>query len=536
MFGGTEPARAGPATVVGGTRELPFGLALLVAACASTTPGAPGLADPPTSVTPTPNYADVCAPVGADTTTTCLRITLEAVDAARAAEGVRPMLLPADFARLTVPEQLFVAVDRERVDRGLAPFLGLVGSLDTDAQQGAQSARLPPRPSSSFVSTGTEWIGEVDNGLDADFQWTYDDGPDSGVSGCTRRLTAGCWADREIVLGRFPAHLGHLVMGAAFDPRGDTSPGDLGGSSLAAALAVDTARRPGYVYTWRQALTDMSRAPLRPLRAVPASESATGIPDPAHNVAAVPDYTAVCADTGLDDSTPCTEAALAAINHAHALEGVRPMVLPASFTTLTVPQQLFVAVDLERVDRGLPPFLGLTTGLDENSAARRRRCQRSSPIPARRTTWTTRNGPGGPPTRSMRCTAGCTTTASTAATSTASTAAPRVAGGTAKGSSTISARVPTWRWAPLSTRAVTPITAMRAGPLWRSPLPWPPRRRALPPLHLGASGGGAAGRGPLTRSAALPAGAPASPTRVPWRRGAHLGCAIPARTSRGGRV
>ena len=34
------------------------------------------------------------------------------------------MVLPADFARLTVPEQLFVAIDRERVDRGLAPFTG----------------------------------------------------------------------------------------------------------------------------------------------------------------------------------------------------------------------------------------------------------------------------------------------------------------------------------------------------------------------------------------------------------------------------
>ena len=223
MCGGDDLHDSGPARrprwlVPSGALVLSLGLALLVAACTTSNPGTQGLADPTTSVTPKPDYADVCAPVGADTTTTCLRITLGAIDAARAAEGLRPMLLPADFARLTVPEQLFVAIDRERVDRGLAPFTGLVASLDTDAQRGARAAQLPSRPGSDFASTATEWIGEIDNGLDADFQWVYDDGPDSGVVDCSCGQDSGCWADRKIVLGRFPAHSGHLVMGAAYDP------------------------------------------------------------------------------------------------------------------------------------------------------------------------------------------------------------------------------------------------------------------------------------------------------------------------------
>ena len=95
-----------------------------------------GLADPARSVSPVPDYPDACAPVGVDTSSPCLRITLDAIDAARAEEGLRPMVLPADFPRLTVPEQLFVAVDRERVDRGLAPFTGLTTALDADAQKG----------------------------------------------------------------------------------------------------------------------------------------------------------------------------------------------------------------------------------------------------------------------------------------------------------------------------------------------------------------------------------------------------------------
>ena len=339
-------------------------LALLLTGCTSGSQTGNGLTDPAHSVRPAPDYTRACAPVGVDTSGPCLRITLDAIDVARAEEGLRPMALPADFARLTVPEQLFVAVDRERVDRGLAPFAGLSTALDAGAQRGADAARLPPRPGTAFDSVSTEWIGDVDNGLDVDFQWVYNDGPHSGVPGCSANQTSGCWADRRIVLNRFGAR--HLVMGAAFDPTGDISRQDRAGSSLAATLA-SSSHGTRYAYTWKQALAAMSAGTLRPMRAIPTSESDTGIPDPGHNVAPVPDYTRVCADGGLDNSAACIGAALAAINHAHALEGVRPMVLPPGFARLSVPDQFFVAVNLERVDRGLPAFGGLTTALDRNA-------------------------------------------------------------------------------------------------------------------------------------------------------------------------
>ncbi len=341
-------------------------LGLVLTGCASQVASRPSsLANPNGSVPPTPDYPNICAPVGADTSSFCLRLTLAAIDAARADEHVRPMRLPSDLAQLTVPEQLFVAIDRERVDRGLAPFPGLSVALDRDAAKGAASAQLPPRPGRAYSSVDTEWIGDVANGLDADYQWMYDDGPDSGVPGCSGGQTSGCWGDRDIVLGRFGAE--HLVIGAAFDPSGDTSPGDRGGSSLAATLAISSLAAGPYAYTWKEALAAMSAGTLRPLRSVPASESDTGIPDPAGNVAPVPDYTQVCAGNGIDDSAKCIDAILAAINRAHALEGVRPMVLPADFAELSVPDQLFVAVNLERVDRGLPAFGGLTTTLNRNA-------------------------------------------------------------------------------------------------------------------------------------------------------------------------
>ena len=182
-----------------------------------------GLADPSHSVSPVPDYPDACAPVGADTSDICLRITLDAIDAARAKEGVRPMALPVRLRTADRSRAALRRVDRERVDRGLAPFTGLTTALDADARRGADAARLPPRPGPAYGSVTTEWIGDVDNGLDADFQWLYDDGPNSGVPGCSGHQTSGCWADRQIVLNRFGAR--HLVMGAAFDPTSATSSG-----------------------------------------------------------------------------------------------------------------------------------------------------------------------------------------------------------------------------------------------------------------------------------------------------------------------
>ena len=339
--------------------------ALALAACSSSPSNAgSGLTNPGQSMLPAPNYADSCAPVGGDSSSTCLRLTLDAIDRARAAEGLGPMVLPADFAQLSVPEQLFVALNRERVDRGLAPFAGLTAALDANAQKGAGTAALPPGPGHDYAAVSAEWIGAVDNGLDADYQWMYDDGPNSGVPDCSTTQTSGCWADRQIVLQRFGSR--DLVMGAAFDANGDISSGDKGGSSLAATLAVDTHPGP-YVYSWRDALDATERGTLRPLRTVPASESNAGVADPAGNVQPDPDYTRICSGNGVDNSPSCIDAALAAINHAHELEGIRPMVLPTGFAQLSIPDQLFVAVNLERVDRGLPPFSGLTAGLNTNA-------------------------------------------------------------------------------------------------------------------------------------------------------------------------
>lgn len=335
-----------------------------LAACGGQTMSASHIADPPRSVPPRPDYAQACAPSGPDFSLPCTQVVLQAIDNARAREHVPPMLLALDFPQLTVPEQLFVVLNRERVDRGLAPFQDLTTALDDIAAVGATAGRLPSDPGKAYANPDAEWIGDVDNALDADYEWMYDDGPGS-APGCSKPGQVPCWDDRHIILDNF-GHGPSPVLGAAFDPTGDHTAGDVGGTSLAAVMAA--AANPGpVVYTWAQALADGGAGSIQPADALPANASATHIPDPPSTEPASPDYTRVCAPKGLDSSPACIEGILQAFNHARAAEGVKPMVLPAGFGNLSVPQQIFVAINLERVDRGLPPFVGLTAALNRDA-------------------------------------------------------------------------------------------------------------------------------------------------------------------------
>jgi hypothetical protein len=326
---------------------------------------APAVPDPARTVPAQPDYNQACAPSGLDSSDTCIEVTLQAIDNARAAEGVKAMVLPSDFPRLSVAQQVFVAVNAERADRGLPAFGALSAALNAIADQGARTARLPPDPGSAYVAADTEWIGAIANGLDADYEWVYDDGPGSGVPACASTTGAGCWADRHNILDTFGT-VGTLVMGAALDPTGDTGK-DTGGPSLAVELAAVRGAPGATAYTWAQAQADTAAGTLRPRSAPPTNQSATGVPEPPRSLAPKPDFTTVCAPTGLDSSSPCVASVLEAVNAARSAEGVKPMALSAGFASLTVPEQLLVAVNLERVDRGLAPFAGLTDALDRNA-------------------------------------------------------------------------------------------------------------------------------------------------------------------------
>lgn len=59
----------------------------------------------------------------------------------------------------------------------------------------------------------------------------------------------------------------------------------------------------------------------------------------------------------------CMAVALAAYNRARTREGLGPMTLPTNFLALGPAAQLMVLVNIDRVDRGLPPVVGVSSAL-----------------------------------------------------------------------------------------------------------------------------------------------------------------------------
>jgi hypothetical protein len=276
--------------------------------------------NPPANIPPNPNY-DNCSgtfcssgppcysaqyPFSPEFSAgACVDAEVAAIDNARQDEGVAPLALPSDWTSLTPDEQVFVAIDLERVARGLTPFAGLNASLDQVAQQGADPPGEPagywgdpilPAGFSFGGSTELAWnctasgggyecpgagnpgasiaAGGAIGALDADYGWMYDDGwggstADTYNVDCTSPAAAGCWGHRDNILGPYPTSSQFvsssygsglselaapepttLVMGAgAYAP-----PGYGGTMDLTAIFVAVIGPPPPLVYTWDQAV------------------------------------------------------------------------------------------------------------------------------------------------------------------------------------------------------------------------------------------------------------------------------------------
>jgi hypothetical protein len=204
----------------------------------------------------------------------CTNYTLQAVDNAAAEEGVSPMTLPSNFVNLSVPEQLFVVADLERVDRGLPPYLGLVPALSNAAQQAAANVADPTVPAgfpvaadaNGYLMYGGAWAGGYQTVLGADYAWMYQDGWGGSAAAtsniaCTSPTAAGCWGHRDELLGSDPGFnpgvglaCTDCVMGAGYASAA-TNPAAANGLSSYTDLVVEPAGGvPAMSYTWADAL------------------------------------------------------------------------------------------------------------------------------------------------------------------------------------------------------------------------------------------------------------------------------------------
>ncbi|MBW4030693.1 MAG: hypothetical protein HIU57_08525 [Acidobacteria bacterium] len=195
---------------------------------------------------------------------------LTAIDAARhAEEGLAPLRFDATrFARLSVPEQIFVTSNLERTTRGLYPAVAMTSRLDAIATAAARRDEDPTDGSRSFSSIWSSAPASLgQSAFFADFGWMYDDGPPPQYIfrnvDCARAGEGGCWGHRDNILSNpltgWAGCPSELVSGTGFAPRTPD------GASLTEIFEVACSRsHDAAVFTWRHAVAYLH---------IPANES-----------------------------------------------------------------------------------------------------------------------------------------------------------------------------------------------------------------------------------------------------------------------
>ena len=120
---------------------------------------------------------------------------------------------------------------------------------------------------------------------------------------------------------------------------------------------------------------------IGPVRAEPVTAPLGTVPpaNPVQAIAPSPNFLQDCSGSYYDDSQGCLDATLQAIANARAQEGLAGMALPTDWASLTAQEQLFVAANLERTARGLPPLSAMATALDQ--AAQQGAAENQDPSP-----------------------------------------------------------------------------------------------------------------------------------------------------------
>jgi hypothetical protein len=181
---------------------------------------------------------------------------LASINHARSLEGVGPMALDeSEFAHVSPAEGLFIAINLERIGRGLPPIMYMTSQLNAFAAQGAALGRDPAIPTvltggADIVTGDSIWAGEVSSSLAADYFWMYLDGPGTNSNvACEHGID--CWIHRDAILHQYSgcgAGPAVLSMGAAYVPSGFPA------GSMAVVMGSSCVEPADVTLTWPQAL------------------------------------------------------------------------------------------------------------------------------------------------------------------------------------------------------------------------------------------------------------------------------------------
>lgn len=193
----------------------------------------------------------------------CLDQSVAMLNAGRRSEQLGPLVLPRNWERLTVPQQLFVLTDLERTARGLPPDTGLASDWNAAADAGAKAGKDPTRGGAGAKGFGSVWAGEDHNPIGAMLAWIYDDAffPDGASNNlaCTRSIKWGCWGHRDIELHDSAVFSCESVcaIGAAYSPTGYKAFGS-SHPSYAEVFGEDAGDNPDpLVFTWTSELRQL---------------------------------------------------------------------------------------------------------------------------------------------------------------------------------------------------------------------------------------------------------------------------------------
>jgi hypothetical protein len=252
--GFTSTSASAQSTPGVGVRALRLGAASTISREPSRTPDL-AVSDPSESLWPNPDFLEdgTCGFDVFDNSNACNQDVVQATNNARTILESLPALSLSltPYEAMTVPEQLFVIANVERVARGIPPIAGLTTQLDTLAQVGANINDDPSFPAgltggAVLVSGGSNWAGGWVNPLGANYAWMYDDG-------CCN------WGHRDNILGGYAtasicSSWGlpgvQNYMGAGF-----VASGAAYGTSFAEIFVGACGATPtDVVFTWQQAL------------------------------------------------------------------------------------------------------------------------------------------------------------------------------------------------------------------------------------------------------------------------------------------